>query len=136
MIKHYSFGIIPLRQTSQGWKVLLILHQKGHWSFPKGHPEPHELPLETAARELEEETGLKVKAFLQTPPLEERYVFQEKGHLITKTVAYFLAEIEGAISIQEEEVADFRWVSFEEAENLITFKEGKQLCKQIKDYLG
>ena len=31
---------------------------KGHWDFPKGHVEDNETELETATRELQEETGI------------------------------------------------------------------------------
>ena len=43
---------------------LLIQHsvklgEKGHWDFPKGHMERGETEIQTALREVEEETGLK-----------------------------------------------------------------------------
>ena len=42
-------------------KVLLIKQTKGHWGFPKGHVEKDETEIETAIREVKEETGLDVK---------------------------------------------------------------------------
>ena len=32
---------------------------QGHWDFPKGHVDKGETEIETATRELEEETGIK-----------------------------------------------------------------------------
>ena len=44
-------------------KVLLLRHSSissrgGHWDFPKGHIEDGESEIQTALRELEEETGI------------------------------------------------------------------------------
>lgn len=128
----FSFGIIPLRRKGQ-WEVLLIKHHHGHWAFPKGHQEPGETGQEAAVRELKEETNVQVKRFFNALPLEEHYFFHQKGALIEKTVTYYLAEVEGAVAIQKEEIADFCWASLEEAEKIITFSEGKQLCKAILD---
>ena len=46
-------------------EFLIIQHStesnelKGHWDFPKGHVEENETELETASRELKEETGIE-----------------------------------------------------------------------------
>jgi 8-oxo-dGTP pyrophosphatase MutT (NUDIX family) len=43
-------------------RVLLLKHKKlGVWLYPGGHMEPNETPLDTALRETEEETGMKVR---------------------------------------------------------------------------
>lgn len=129
----YSFGIIPLlRQAHHDWKTLLIKHRKGHWGFPKGHPDAHESQEQTAQRELEEETGLRVKHILFAKPLRERYQFQHQGKFVQKEVVYYIAEVAGQVSLQTEEISDFRWVTFDEGLALMTFKEGKNLIQQTK----
>jgi 8-oxo-dGTP pyrophosphatase MutT (NUDIX family) len=41
--------------------VLLVKGRRSQkWSFPKGHTEDNELPLDCAKRELEEETGVRL----------------------------------------------------------------------------
>ena len=42
-------------------RVLLVKHNAGHWDFPKGHMEDGETEIETAIREVKEETNLDVK---------------------------------------------------------------------------
>ena len=42
-------------------KVLLIKQTNGVWGFPKGHVEENETELQTAEREVKEETGLDIK---------------------------------------------------------------------------
>lgn len=123
-----SYGIIPLRKNGDKWQVLLIKHQAGHWAFPKGHPEEGETARDTAARELTEETNLKIVGIISEIPIQENYIFQREGFLVYKTVEYFLAIVHGDITIQEEELADFEWVNLLDAKTKITFSEGKNLC--------
>jgi 8-oxo-dGTP pyrophosphatase MutT (NUDIX family) len=130
-----SYGIIPLKRKGENWQVLLIKHRAGHWSFPKGHPEEKESPLESAKRELLEETGLKVKKILSGSPLKEAYRYKRAGRLIDKTVEYFLAEVEGEASIQAEELADSCWVSVPDAAGRATFPEGKRICSEILNFV-
>ena len=127
-----SFGILPLKRSEQGWKTLLVKHQKGHWAFPKGHPDPHEAPLACAKRELKEETGLEVKNVLFDEPLEENYTFEREGETIQKRVTYFVAEVEGEVALQPEEIADFKWLSFEEAADVATFPECRSLISLLR----
>jgi len=121
-----SYGIIPCREG----EFFLVQHQAGHWGFPKGHAESGESPEETARRELFEETNLKVVRLLTPTPLVEQYTFLRYGKRIEKQVTYFLAQVEGEVALQGDEIAQGRWVSFEEAAELITFPEGKELCQR------
>lgn len=136
MIQDRSYGIIPLKcLKSGGWQVLLIQHHAGHWAFPKGHPDGAETPQEAALRELQEETGLTVKRYLSDASFEEHYVFTFKGQKISKTVQYFIAEVEGIVKIQEEEIKDSLWVSLKDVADYITFPEGKRMCLQVQQFL-
>lgn len=133
--KEHSFGIIPVRKKGKGWQTLLVKHGKGHWAFPKGHPDSDEKPEKTAAREFGEETGLQIKQFMNLPPLDERYFFRLGKEVIEKSVTYYIAEVEGTVSIQKEEIADFRWLSFKEAIQRATFRETKALIHQVSSLL-
>lgn len=55
--RHLSAGGIVIDDG----KILLIRNRHGHWGLPKGHWEPGELLVETAVREVLEETGLTVE---------------------------------------------------------------------------
>lgn len=136
MAKHeQSFGIIPLRQREGRWELLLILHGKGHWAFPKGHRDRGEEPLQTAVRELREETGLEIARFVAAPPLSERYFFTWEGQKVDKSVEYYLAEVSGEVVLQVAEVSDYRWLPVKEAEGLVTYAEAKRLCREVEKYL-
>lgn len=136
MIREFSFGIIPLKSISSVWHTLLVKHERAsHWAYPKGHAEKGESPEEVAQREMEEETGLKLKRFFALPPLIENYQFKVFHQVHNKTVTYFLAEVEGEVHIQVEEIADYRWVPLVQAEAVITFKEGKRICREAIELL-
>lgn len=131
MKNDYSYGIIPLRQEEQKWFVLLVQHHAGHWAFPKGHADVGESPRQTAERELLEETGLKVHTYLSDQVLSEHYYFTFNHQRINKVVDYFVALVEGVVVIQEDEIRASRWLTFSEAIEIMTFKEGKALILQV-----
>jgi len=135
-IEEKSFGIIPLRQENGVWQVLLILHQGGrHWAFPKGHGNEGETALDSARRELKEETGLDIQELLQDSPLVERYQFHRKHEIVVKTVQYFPALVSGELKLQAEEIRDAKWVPLKESARHLTFKEAKEMCNKLVTFL-
>ncbi|MCH9608909.1 MAG: Diadenosine hexaphosphate hydrolase [Chlamydiales bacterium] len=122
----HCFGIIPLRNKES--ETLLVLHKKGHWAFPKGHPNGNESEKETAKREFEEETGLHVVHFYEKKPLVERYKVDGEE----KTVTYFIAEVDGVFDLQEEEIEACQWLTLDEALEYATFEETKNMITCLK----
>lgn len=135
MKKENSYGIIPLRFHANEWQVLLIQHHAGHWAFPKGHANRGETPQQTAERELREETGLSIRCYLLSDPIIENYFFNFQGQRIAKTVHYFLALAEGIIILQVSEVQASQWLSLQDAQLRMTFKENKNVCQQVREFL-
>ena len=109
-------------------KVLLIKQTKGHWGFPKGHVEKDETEIETAIREVKEETNLDVEI-----DANKRYTMEyvtDKGTL--KQVVLFIAKCTGGeIKAQECEVNDIKWLDFDEAMQTITYDNTRELFKKI-----
>lgn len=135
-IREFSYGIIPLKHTPiKGWQVLLVQHGKGHWSFPKGHPESGETPQETAIRELQEETGLTVDKFISDEPISENYFFFFQKQRIYKTVSYYIALVKGKVTIQKEEIGDSCWIPLDQAAEKITFKEARNICQKVAEII-
>ena len=136
MIKERSYGIVPLRQQGGVWHVLLIKHRTaGHWTFPKGHPEAGELPQESAARELYEETSLTIAKYLSDSVFKIRYQFYSKGKPIDKTVWFYAAEVTGEVKLQAEEVVESAWKPIQEAEQFLTFETDKATCRKVQEIL-
>ncbi len=131
VIHDQSFGIIPLRKKCAEWEVLVILHRGGnHWGFPKGHANPEETSAEAASRELKEETGLTVVEFLSEQPKVETYLFRRKRILVSKKAHYFPAIVTGELLLQEEEIVDARWLSFEKALTTLSFEEARNILRE------
>ncbi len=127
-----SFGIVPFRKEGETWEVLLILHSQGnHWGFPKGKADPNETALETAVRELKEETGLTVTEVLRENPMIEQYQFRRKKQFIVKSVQYFPAFVSGSLKLQEEEIRDAKWMSISEAMHQLSFKEARHILQEF-----
>ncbi|MGH8704163.1 MAG: NUDIX domain-containing protein [Burkholderiales bacterium] len=113
-------GAVVFRRTERGVR-LLVLRAYANWDFPKGLLEPGEAEFDAARREVEEETGL---ASLDYPFGEEyRETLPYAGGKIAR---YYLAEtgearIELPVSpeLGRPEHDEWRWVSFEEAEDLL-----------------
>lgn len=138
MAKDFSCGVIPYRIVNGEREFLLIQHNEGHWAFPKGHPEKAETDLETARRELAEETGIDAVEIDQAHPFEEFYTFTKRsGKQVNKRVVYFLGQVasEQAVVLQEEEVADHKWDSAKKTRKRLTFDEGKALFDTVLAYL-
>lgn len=115
-----------------GDKVLVIQQVKGHWGFPKGHVENGETEVQTAVREIKEETNLIVEID-ESKRFVEHYS-PEEG--IEKDVVYFVAKkIGGEIKVQEEEVKDTDWLTPTEAMERLTYENSKNILRQVIDTL-
>jgi bis(5'-nucleosidyl)-tetraphosphatase len=120
MTKVISAGVIPLRRTAQGWRILVLRAYK-NWDFPKGRVEAGEEPIVAAKREATEETGLTDLRFSFGDAYRETLPYAGG-----KIARYYLAETpeEGVqLPISHElgrpEHHEWRWVSFDEAEDLL-----------------
>lgn len=127
-----SCGGVILRKNGNDFNVLLIKHNGGHWSFPKGHVEGDESNEETAKREIFEEVGLKV--FFE-PGFEETITYNPKDGVL-KDVIFFLGFTnESDIKIQEEEICDYKWVNITDAFDIITYDSDKNVLSKVICYL-
>lgn len=130
-----SFGIIPVTRRGKSWQVFLVQLIAGHWGFPKGHANPGETPFDTAKRELFEETGLKVEKLLSPDILEEFYLVNQSRQ---KRVQYYLCLIQNPleISIDKNEILEGKWIDIESAPQVLTFEEGRKLCRKAANILS
>lgn len=129
-----SFGIVPIRFHQGRLEYLLIQHQVGHWGFPKGHKNHGEADADTAQREFMEETGLKLKKIYHEKNFDESYTFKRDGKKINKVVRYFVGFVEdGDLNLQEAEIKNAAWLSYEGATGRLDYPEAKRILKSIHD---
>ena len=101
--------------------VLTGRHADGTWVFPKGTPDKGEEIEDTALREVEEETGLKVRILRDIGTTD--YWFAAPGERVHKFVHFFLMEPTGGgdVSGHDHEYDEVRWVPADEARRLLSF---------------
>ena len=116
-------------------EILLIKHvRSGCWSFPKGHMEQGEDEIQTAIREIKEETNIDVS--IDDASFREVVVFNPRRD-ITQEVVYFLAR---AVSFecerQEEEISDVRWVEIGQTSAFLSYDNDRLLINKAKAFLA
>jgi 8-oxo-dGTP pyrophosphatase MutT (NUDIX family) len=115
-----SAGAVVFRRTGRGVR-LLVLRAYANWDFPKGEIEPGESDLGAAKREVAEETGLTELEFPFGDAHRDTLAYSGG-----KVARYYLAETgEEAVMLPvspelgRAEHHEWRWVTFDEAEDLL-----------------
>lgn len=130
-----SCGVVVFRNTNKERLFLVLLYPGRHWDFPKGHVELNETEIQTAKRELEEETGIKDITLIDGYREQISYIFKHKKKIINKEVIYFLGETKTKeIQISHEHIGH-KWLPYDEAFNKVTFENAKNLLSASKKYL-
>jgi bis(5'-nucleosidyl)-tetraphosphatase len=105
---------------------------KSFWGFPKGHLEDGEKPAEAAVREVYEETGFKVELNSDKPIAESRYDINLEDGVIHKTVWFYEMKVINAFEKEpDNEIEELAIVNYDEAINLLTFREDKKILKYV-----
>lgn len=120
-----SCGAIVYRKNRSQIELLLIKNRYGgHWSFPKGHVEGQETEIQTALREVKEETGIDINIQKGFRQMVEYYPKPN----IRKQVVYFLGEAKTTqFKRQEEEISRIIWTEIHKAYHMVTFKNDRDL---------
>ncbi len=137
IIKEISYGIVPIFISENGKReFLLIQNHSGAWLFPKGHSENNEKEIDTAKRELFEETGLKCEKTYKEKFFIENHIFYRNDFKIYKTSKYYIGIVKDKkVLIQKEEVKDFYWGNEEYILKKINFENIKELFKEVVSYI-
>ena len=121
-----SCGVVLFNET----KVLLLQHpdgtKVGHWDFPKGHVEIGESEIQTAVRELGEETGITDINILPDFSHTISYSLIKKGQKIDKKVIFFVALTNETNVVLSHEHQAFAWLDLDTALNRLTYENAKK----------
>lgn len=134
MKREKSCGVVVYTRVNHDIKFLLVQSLTGVYGFPKGHVEGNEIEIETALREVYEETHLRVTLdhhFKTTVsyllPIAEKTM---------KEVVYFLGYYENQNPIyQESELISASLFSYEEAIKLFQFDSSKRVLIEAYNHL-
>ena len=120
--------------------MLLLRHSSisyregGNSDFPKGHIDGDETEIQTALRELEEETGIAhvnvIDGFRDTIT----YTFSGGQEQIGKEVVFFLATTkENKVTLSHEHI-DYSWLDFGSAFSRLTYDNARQVLRNAIEF--
>jgi bis(5'-nucleosidyl)-tetraphosphatase len=141
MAKEQSAGAVIFRIENKE-PCYLLLHyptskrtKKEYWDFPKGHLEKGETQQQAAAREVEEETGLKDIFFVLGFAERIHYYFLVEGKTIFKTVLFFLARTKKKEVKLSFEHKGFIWLPFDKAMAKLKFANARRVLRNAHRFL-
>ena len=107
----------------------------GMWALPKGTPKAGETLEQVAVREVQEETGLKVRLIAYIGNIS--YSFIRDKIRFQKQVRHFLFEaIGGDTSLHDAEYDQVEWFSIPEALRRLTYQNEVNILSQAEDILN
>ncbi len=154
MIRKISAGVVIFRRENGRIKYLLLHYiyeeRPRHWDFPRGGIEKNEKSIETAKREIWEESGIKYLKFISGFKESIRWFYKRKINFrvksngilknkaktitVFKTAIFYLAELKkGKVKISFEHV-DYKWLPRDEALECLTFKNAKNVLKKANQF--
>jgi 8-oxo-dGTP pyrophosphatase MutT (NUDIX family) len=108
----------------------LLLHEtaEDRWCFPKGHVDPGETLVETARREVAEESGLQDLDFRdELGEVAYRFYQPRRDRNVFKTCVYYLAFAVETETTLESTFDEARWLSARDAERLLNFETDRRM---------
>ena len=135
-VNHHSCGFVVFYQGENGREFLLLKYPEGHLDLVKGHTEESdENELETAKRELLEETGIAevdvVPGFMHTI----NYSYTRGDDLHKKKVDFFLGEVFSKETVLSHEHTAFEWKTYDQAVVEITFDNARDVLIAAEAFL-
>jgi 8-oxo-dGTP pyrophosphatase MutT (NUDIX family) len=149
MAREISAGGVVLRRMHDRWWIAAIQPRRDNdnpgkpaLALPKGIVDPGEKPDQTARREVREESG--VEAELVTKLGDVRYVYTRTWGdraRVFKIVSFYLfryagGEIGNITPEMQHEVAEAKWIPFEEAPKLLSYKGERDMIARAQKYVA
>lgn len=134
-----SAGGVAFRwRDSEPEMVIVSVKPKMRWQLPKGIVDPGETPEITAVREVREEAGIETDLIALIETIEYWYRATRYGKPVRyhKFVHFYLLEYRsGDVSDHDHEIEEARWVSFEEALEMLAFKTERGVVEKAREMI-
>ena len=137
-----SVFVVVYRKEEKKIKYLLLkrkLHWTG-WEFPKGGIKEKENLLQSVRREVLEETGqfpVLINKFNEKGEYKYPTLLPDRQNYMGQEYILFAAEIKSKkIKLDKKEHSNFKWLSFKEAEKLLTYSNQKKCLRIVNNYLN
>ena len=130
-IEESSAGIV----VNNGKVVLAYQTINPSWSFPKGHVDKDETPLETAKREVYEETGIKDLNFVKKLGT---YVREVKGRsdIKKRMIIFLFTTKQDKIKPIDQDNPECKWFKINDVPDKLLYEEDKNFFLKIKDEIN
>ena len=130
-----AVGVVVLRGAGADAQLLMLHRARGAfagaWTIVMGGIEPGERATETARREVLEETGIAVEPVRLVMVLDGLHTFYDPVRDRIVVVPFFVARVdEGEVQVDAAHDAH-RWVSFAQADALLTFAAQRRLLPEL-----
>ncbi|HYF50718.1 MAG TPA: NUDIX domain-containing protein [Planctomycetota bacterium] len=129
-------AIIYYLERGKPLYLLLRSAKHGEWGAPKGHSDTGETEMETAIREIFEETGIRRLSF--QPGFREalRYEVRKKGQLFHKESVYFLAQTEPDVEVHlSHEHTEAHMATIDEVDVLLNHEDLKEVFHKADAFI-
>ena len=134
-----SAGGVAFRWNKTEAQIAIVLIMPGErWQLPKGIVDRRESLEAAAAREVLEEAGIETELLASIDTIEYWYVGERRGKRIRyhKFVHFFLLSyLGGDVSNHDDEVAEARWVTFDEAIAMLAFKSERIVVEKARQMI-
>ena len=127
MKREKSCGIIVFKDN----KVLMAKQNSKEWSIPKGHVEGNETEVETALREVKEETNIDAKI---VGDFKKVITYSPKDKVIKDVVFFTGIPLNNDLKPQEGEILETRYFTLEEAIKTLKYEDSINLLKDGIEY--
>jgi ADP-ribose pyrophosphatase YjhB (NUDIX family) len=129
MKKTVSGGGVVVRDD----KVVVVNQSNVSWSFPKGHVDEGETPLEAAKREIYEETGLKNLEFVKELGFIQRYLGGDDKSELKKIFMFLFRTNQEVLKSIDPDNPEARWVEKDKVVDLLSYEKDKEFFLSIID---
>ena len=132
MVKEKSCGAVVIKKENGEIKFLLIKQHDEYWHFPKGHVEDGETEIDTAIREIKEETNIDVE--IDSGFRKVISYSPKKG--VMKDVVFFIGKaISFDLKIDPKELLDAIWVNPGEVKDYLSYQDTIWVFEEAVNYL-
>lgn len=135
-----SAGGVAFRWNDSELEIAIVsVKPKLRWQLPKGIVDPGESPQVTAVREVKEEAGVETDLIKLIETIEYWYRSVKNGTPVRyhKYVHFYLLEYRsGNVSDHDHEVEEARWVSFDEALEMLAFKSEREVVEKARQMIA
>lgn len=131
----FSAGGVVYKKENGQTLILVSQHSYHHgWVFPKGligDRVEGEKKIDTAVREVKEETGIDAEIVQELASISYWYVYE--GEKRKKTVYYYIMKaLGGDFSERDTEMEDVEWLLIDKVDERLSYKSDKKVFKQAR----